>query len=428
MRYGSLDDPRSGFLKQVEKTSNWFKNVEISLVIVKEKEKKLLVEGNATFVYKNDENRKEVTYDYGRVVLARRILEIGEFIKLFPSEPSNTLDIKDLEALFLGTRFDQGIYHVPSNSKGLDMLFDWPSRVYRYRSDQSISHGGGWDFLVKPNCPSFPNLNDAIDSFLDEERAFRDQQMVGLKIILPDYHARIKDIVISDNNISVEIESREINQDQLILKINAKYGQKRFLPEDIYINQKIISVKTSFKPESIYLFLIDKTNGSLFDFVEYTNYTTDRVKHITVKTSSELIESLITKGENKNIELKREMSPEFSESVGAFANTEGGRIILGVDDHQKIVGIYDDFSRLEKQIRGTISGRIQPQIEVNVELVEIHQKPVVVVTVPEGKNKPYLLNGIAYIRNDEADVRMSRAELDAIYSSKHSSDRPHKSR
>ncbi len=423
MRYESLNDPRSEFLKQVQKTSNWFKNVEISLVIVKEEGKNLLVAGNAIFVHKNDENRKEITYDYDRVVLARRILEIDEFIKLFPSKPSNTLDIKDLEAIFLGTGFDHGVYHIPSNSKGFDMLFDWSSRVYLYVSDQSTSYDSGWDFLVKPNCPPFPNLNDAIDSFLDKEHALRDHRIDGLKIILPDYHARIKDIVISDNSISVEIESREINQDQLIFKINAKYGQKQFLSEDIYIDQKIIYVKIPFKPETMYLFLIDKTNGSLFDFVEYGNYTTDRVKHITIKTSSELIESLITKGENKNIELKRKIGSEFLESVGAFANTEGGKIILGVDDRQNIVGIHDDFSKLEKQIRGTINGRIQPQIEVNVELIEIRQSPVVVVTVPNGKNKPYLLDGVAYIRNDEADVAMGRSELDAIYHSRYSVNR-----
>lgn len=319
--------------------------------------------------------------------------------------------------------FEQSVYHIPSNSEELHVLLDWPCRVYRYGGDYNTSYDGGRDFLVKPNCPPFPNLNDAIDSFLDEKHDFRDHRIVGLKIILPDYHARIKMVEISDNNISVEIESREINQDQLLLKINAKHGQKRFLSDDIFINQKILSVKIPFDPETMYLFLIDKINGSLFDFVEYGNYTTNRLRHTTIKTSSELIESLITKGENKNIELKRQMSSQFLESVVAFANTDGGKIILGVDDRQNIVGIHDDFSNLEKQIRGTIRSMIQPQAEVNVELIEIRQSPVVVVTIPKGENKPYLLDGIAYVRNGEADVAMGRSELDTIYSSKHSSDR-----
>jgi len=58
-----------------------------------------------------------------------------------------------------------------------------------------------------------------------------------------------------------------------------------------------------------------------------------------------------------------------------------------------------------------------------VEQVEVQQSPLVIVTIPEGKNKPYLLDGKAYIRNNEADVSMGRSELDAIYNSKQSSDR-----
>lgn len=423
MEYENLDDPHSEFLKRIQNTSSWFKNIEISLVIVKEKEKNLLIEGKAIFVYKDDDNKKEVTYDYGRIVLARRILEIDEFIQLFPSESSNLLDIKDLKSLFLGTSFDQSVYHIPSNTEELHVLLDWPSRVYRYGGDYNTSYDGGRDFLVKPNCPSFPNLNNAIDSFLDEEHDFRDHRIVGLKIILPDYRTRIKTVEISDKNLTIETESREINQNQLILKINSSHDKDRFLSDDISINQKILSVKIPFEPKTLYLFLIDKNSGDILDFVEFGNYTTNRLRHITIKTSSELIESLIIKGETKNIELKRQMSDQFLESVAAFANTDGGKIILGVDDRQKIVGIHGDFTNLEKQIRGTIRGMIQPQIEVNVELIEVRQSPIVVVTVPKGENRPYLLDGVAYIRNDEADIAMGRSELDAIYASKQSSER-----
>lgn len=423
MEYFNLDDPRTDFQQTVQKTSNWFKNVEVSLVIIKEKERNLLIDGKAIFIYKDDENEKEVTYDYGNVILARRILEIDEFTSLFPSEPNDVLDIKDLKSLFLGKNFNSSVYHMPSITEYLGIIHDWPIRVYYYGNDTNTSFHTRREFLVKPNCPSFPNLNDARNSFLDIEHEYHDNHISGLKIILPDYRARIKTIEISEKNISVEIESREIKQEQLILKLNARRDKEYFSPDDIKIDKNKTLIKIPFESKTTYLFLVDKDNEEILDYIEYGNYMTERHRGITIKTSRELIEGLIIKGENKNIELKRQMSDEFLESVVAFANTDGGKIILGVDNAKNIVGIHDDFTTLEKRIRGTIRGMVQPQIEINVESIEVQQSPIVIVTIPEGKNKPYLVDGKAYIRNNEDDVAMGRSELDAIYSSKQSSDR-----
>jgi len=423
MEYFNLDDPRADFHQNVQNTSNWFKNVEISLVIVKEKDRNLLIDGKAVFIYKDDENKKEVTYDYGNVILARRILEIDEFISLFPSEPNNILDIKDLKSLFLGTDFNSSVYHMPSITEYLGIIHDWPIRVYYYGNDTNTSFDTKREFLVKPNCPSFPNLNDARNAFLEIEHEFHDNHVSGLKIILPDYRARIKTVEISERNISVEIESREIKREQLILKLNARRDKEYFSPEDIKIDTNKILIKIPFEAKTTYLFLVDNNNEDILDYIEYGNYMTERHRGITIKTPSELIEGLIIKGENKNIEFKRQMSNEFLESIVAFSNTDGGRVILGIDNRKNIVGIYDDFDVLEKKIRNTIHGMIQPQIEVNIEQVEVQQSTLVIVTVPEGKNKPYLLDGKAYIRNNESDVSMGRSELDTIYSSKQSSDR-----
>ena len=423
MQYENLEDSRLNFHERVENTSSWFKNVEISLVITKEKERNLLVEGKVVFIYKKSENQNEVTYDYGDVVLARRILEVNDFMALFTSEPKDSLDIKDLKNLFLGKHFDNTVYHIPSNTEELGIINDWPVRTYYYGSDHNTSCGSGHGFLVKPNCPSFPNLNDARRSFLGIECERYDNRITGLQIILPDHSARIKNVIIFEKNISVEIDSCEIKQEQLILKIYARRDKELFLPEDININKNIISIEIPFESKTIYLFLMNKNNEEILDYIEYGNYMTERHKGIIIKTSSELIEGLIIKGENKNLELKRQMSDEFLESVVAFANTHGGKIILGVDDRKNIVGIYDDFTTLEKRIRGTIRGMIQPQIEVIVETIEIQQSPLVIITIPEGQNKPYLTSGKAYVRNNEDDVAMGRPELDTIYSSKQPSER-----
>lgn len=343
---------------------------------------------------------------------------------LFQEESKDVFDIKDLKSIFIGNHFNATAYNVPSNTSYVGVLNTWPSRVYQYGGDSGIYLNSTSNFLVKPNCPSYPNLHDALNSFLETEYDYHDSHVKGLQIILPNYGARIKTVNISEKNIDVEIEPREFKQDKLILKINARRDNEHFLPDDFKIEQNIMSVQFPFEPKSFYLFLVNLETEEIIDYIEYGNYMTSRHKGIVIKTSSELIEDMIVKGENRHIEFKQEMSDEFLESIAAFANTDGGKVILGVDNRQHVIGIYDDYTNLEKRIRGKIRSQIHPQIEVNVELIEIQQKPVVIVTVPEGTNKPYLQSGKLYVRNNEDDVPMGRSELDHIYHSKQPSENP----
>ena len=61
------------------------------------------------------------------------------------------------------------------------------------------------------------------------------------------------------------------------------------------------------------------------------------------KGGRHLIIEDILKGESKNIEYKialPEKSDKYLKSVVAFANTSGGKIIIGIDDKEKkIVGV-----------------------------------------------------------------------------------------
>ena len=56
---------------------------------------------------------------------------------------------------------------------------------------------------------------------------------------------------------------------------------------------------------------------------------------------TELIEKIML-GEDSTIEFKREMPPQrnsLADEIAAFANTQGGIILIGIDDNREIVGI-----------------------------------------------------------------------------------------
>lgn len=139
-------------------------------------------------------------------------------------------------------------------------------------------------------------------------------------------------------------------------------------------------------------------------------------------TRSELLE-LIANGENSGVEFKRgELRPEqLAKEAVAFANFQGGRILLGMDDDGTITGIQrPDF---EHWVMDTVFGRyIHPMIIPFYEEVQIDERHrVAVVTVSQGTAKPYVVRDreceIVYIRigsTSRAATREQQARLYAL--------------
>ena len=52
----------------------------------------------------------------------------------------------------------------------------------------------------------------------------------------------------------------------------------------------------------------------------------------------------LKKGESQNVEYKEAWRDDFLAWICGFANAQGGRIYLGVDDEGKVVGLADSKS------------------------------------------------------------------------------------
>ena len=104
----------------------------------------------------------------------------------------------------------------------------------------------------------------------------------------------------------------------------------------------------------------------------------------------------IAGGESKNIEFKA-MLPKDSEryikTIVAFANTQGGQLVIGIDDRtREVVGVDDDvLFRTMDSISNAVSDVCMPQIVPNVEPQTVDGRTVIVVTVAPGPNRPYYL-------------------------------------
>jgi len=407
-------------LDLIKTNEKWYAGVELSLAIVSTDNRNILYRGRVDFIHSADSLENEVTYNYGIAILAKRNLTLDEFYSLINSVDSKVVDIKDLKQIEIGSEFYQTVHFIPSKYHYSNIIPDWPVKEFLIQGDRNTSIQILNSSLVTPNCPTYPTFSEATGSFLRLTSNYFNNNPHGLQILVPDYSARFKKLILSEKNITVEIETKESKYEELLLKLHAKKENNEFIPNDYELKSNSTEVNMPFSPDELSLYLVNKNTGTVIDSIQYGSYHTDRHEGIEIKTPMDVIENLISQGENSHVEFKREFSKdEFLETVVAFANSGKGRILIGVDNRGNVLGLFDDFTRLEQRIRGTISGNCEPKIVPEIEEIDYNGKPIMVVTIKEGIDKPYLeRNKSAYVRVHEDDIPISRGELDKMYAEK----------
>lgn len=117
------------------------------------------------------------------------------------------------------------------------------------------------------------------------------------------------------------------------------------------------------------------------------------------------LEILIKEGEGYTLEFKENLGKKFIVEVVAFANSMGGKILIGIDDNGNIIGT-DTSNNQRANIQNQIS-QIEPKINVKIEIVD----NVIVVNVPEGDDKPYSSSEGYYLRTGAMCQKMNRNEI-----------------
>ena len=103
------------------------------------------------------------------------------------------------------------------------------------------------------------------------------------------------------------------------------------------------------------------------------------------------IKEIVLQPEGKTIEFKRDLSSikPILKTLVAFANTAGGTLIIGRDNHGAIVGIEDVFAAEEK-LANAIADSIYPPLMPEIETSSLNGKPLIIVRVAHWKGPFYL--------------------------------------
>ena len=135
-----------------------------------------------------------------------------------------------------------------------------------------------------------------------------------------------------------------------------------------------------------------------------------------ILTDTQYIHQLVAEGEHDHQDFKFEISDarKIARSISAFANTGGGRLLVGVKDNGKIAGVRSEEEIY--MIEAAASMYCQPKVEIGTQTYIAEGRTVLEIDIDEASAKPvYALDEEnkpkAYIRIADENILASPVHL-----------------
>ncbi len=135
--------------------------------------------------------------------------------------------------------------------------------------------------------------------------------------------------------------------------------------------------------------------------------------------TTELIE-ILSQGEDSRHQFKADITnvDALATEIVSFSNTAGGRIFIGVNDDGSVRGLSGpDVARLNQLVANAASQTVRPAVNPITENVSHPAGTVMVITVADGVNKPYMdKSGAIWVKSGSDKRRTtSREEIQHLF-------------
>lgn len=136
---------------------------------------------------------------------------------------------------------------------------------------------------------------------------------------------------------------------------------------------------------------------------------------------TESIEGVIAGGEGPTIEFKEDLAKDEKKipvAVSAFANTAGGAIFVGVDNHGNVKGIADDrVAQLTDTIINQLRQKLRPFPQVTTEMALVNGRTILVLWVEAEQGDPVGVGDAPvayYVRRGANNFHATPEEIGAL--------------
>ncbi len=115
----------------------------------------------------------------------------------------------------------------------------------------------------------------------------------------------------------------------------------------------------------------------------------------TIRYEFNYLHRLISEGEHQQQDFKFEISDarKIARTLSAFANTEGGRLLIGVKDNGKLAGVRSEEEIY--MIEAAAQLYCRPQVEISMQTFRIEGRTILLAQITESNEKP------VYAKDDE---------------------------
>jgi len=223
----------------------------------------------------------------------------------------------------------------------------------------------------------------------------------SMNIILPNYGSRIAELVLKKKPCGFAVKIGEGEFVLPELEVKGWYSNKeRDGNFELLQLARTNFIRIPAVPSTFALWLIRKSTGEIVDF--RSNMFSREGGFTQATEPGDEISALLKAGEGETVEFKQEAPPKAGEPFDArdiakefvaFANHEGGVVLLGVDDESVITGV-SDIKKLRDWVANIAANNCRPAIQVQVERRKASGKDIALIRVPAG------IPGVAYQRND----------------------------
>lgn len=133
-------------------------------------------------------------------------------------------------------------------------------------------------------------------------------------------------------------------------------------------------------------------------------------------TDTEYIHALIAEGEHQRQDFKFEISDarKIAKTLSAFANTDGGRLLIGVKDNGRIAGVRS----AEEQYMIEAAARLycQPEVDYRLQTYLVEGRTVLLAEIDESPRKPVYARDesgrcLAYLRIKDENILATPVHL-----------------
>jgi len=132
--------------------------------------------------------------------------------------------------------------------------------------------------------------------------------------------------------------------------------------------------------------------------------------------ASRYIQELIEQGEHQQLDFKFEINnaKKIARTLSAFANTDGGKLLIGVKDNGKIAGVRSEEEY--HMIEAAAQMYCKPEMSFDTRRWNILGKTVLEVDIRQSENRPCMAlsednRWLAYIRVDDQNLLANKVLL-----------------